>query len=197
MKSASYAVVALGAWDSSLVRNDSNMQQWYVMYTKPNKEPMVNEQLQAKGIETYFPFLQVDRGHRRGIRQEPLFPHYVFFRADLQTNEANGLRTLPGMRTIVQSEDEPLAVPEPVIDALRKRLQPDSEKVYNRAELFHAGQELLVQGGAFDGMEAIFCKGLSGRDRAHVFLKLVNAWTKAEIAYTQLRPRDGASMSQH
>ena len=166
------------------------MQQWYVMYTKPHKEPLLNRQLEAKGLQTYFPFFQVDRGHRRGIRVEPMFPNYLFFRADLQTNEGNGLRTLPGLRTIVQSENGPIAVQDAIIDALRTRLDPQTGKVLNRAHLFQPGKEVIVKGGPFDGVEAIFHKGLSGRDRAQVLLKLISTWTKAEIAYEHLESRN-------
>jgi transcriptional antiterminator RfaH len=168
------------------------MRQWHVLYVKPHKELLVYQQLEAKDIEAYFPYTQIERGYHRGIRVEPFFPHYLFFRADLHTNEANGLRWMPGVRSIVHSENGPSVVPDAIIEALRKRLDPFAEVVYERAHLFSPGQELTIEGGLFDGFEAIFQHGLTGRDRAQVLLKLLGGWTKAELSYKHLKPYNQA-----
>ena len=44
------------------------MQYWHVMYTKPNKETLVDSQLEDRGIETYFPYLRIERGYGSFVR---------------------------------------------------------------------------------------------------------------------------------
>ena len=171
------------------------MQEWHVIYTNPQKETLVNCQLEDRGLETYFPFLQYDRGYGRGIRLEPFFPHYLFFKADLQSKRAHNLQWLPGIRSIVQVDGRPAIVPDNVIDGLRQRLKPYAKAVLRKSEcLFKPGQKVLVSGGPFDGFEAIFQKGMSGEDRVQVLLKLLGAWTRTELSASQLRPLVGASV---
>jgi transcriptional antiterminator RfaH len=165
------------------------MQNWYVMYTKPNREPLVNRQLEDRGIPTYFPHLQVERGHGRGIRVEPFFPHYLFFQADLDSGEANGLQWLPGIRNIVAFNNRPAAIPESGIEVLRQHLKPFSGSVVRKKDLlFKPGQHVEITSGPFEGLEAIFQKGLSGQDRVQILLKMLHAWTRVEINVDQLKP---------
>lgn len=155
---------------------------WYVMYTKPQREALVNRQLEDRDVETYFPFLQFDRGYGRGIRLEPFFPHYLFFRADLASPEVTGLNWLPGVRSIVHVDNHPVEVPEPVIDQLRRRLQPLGKRVLHKSEwLFSPGQTVTITGGPFQGLEAVFQRGLSGQERAQVLIHLLGQWTRTEL----------------
>lgn len=166
-----------------------HMQQWHVMYTKPNKETLVDTQLEDRGIETYSPYLRIERGHGRGIRYEPFFPHYLFFFTDLSSPEANGIRWLPGVRTLVHVGGRPATVPQAIIDELHKRLDRYADKPMTKSEwLFKPGQKVLITGGPFDGFEAIFQKGLSGRDRVQVLLQLVGTWTRTELDPNDLKP---------
>lgn len=169
------------------------MQKWYVMYTKPQKETFVNRQLEDRGVETFFPYLQFDRGYGRGIRLEPFFPHYLFFCAELELPEISMLRWLPGVRALVHVDNQPAVVPDPVIEALRLRLQPLAQRVLHKSEwLFEPGQPVLITGGPFEGLEAIFQRGLSGQERAQVFLQMVGRWTRAEMDIRWLKPLEQA-----
>jgi transcription elongation factor/antiterminator RfaH len=163
--------------------------QWHVIHTKPQKEPLVNRQLEDRGLETYFPFLQYERGYNRGIRVEAFFPHYLFLYIDLQSNAATDLRWLPGVRTILYVDNQPATVPESIIESLRLRLNPLNKRVLRKNEgLFKPGQKVLVAGGPFEGFEAIFQKELNGHERVQVLLKLLGAWTRTEISSNQLKP---------
>ena len=150
---------------------------------------MVDCQLEDRGIETYFPYLKIDRGYGRGIRLEPFFPHYLFFKTDLTSAGAHGLQWLPGVRRIVHIGSRPATVPESIIEALRKRLRPYSDRALSKSEwLFKPGQMVVVTSGPFEGIEAVFQKSLNGRGRAQVLLQLVGTWTRAEIDTDHIKP---------
>lgn len=164
------------------------MEQWYVLYTKPHKEPLVNGQLEDRGLDVFFPTLQFNRGYNRGIRLEPFFPHYLFVKADLMAEEAKDLRYLPGVRTLVHFTGRPAVVPDVVIEQLRERLQPYEAKVLRRSEwLFQPGQAVVVKSGPFAGFEALFQKGLNGSERAQILLNLLGSWSRAEISVHDLK----------
>ncbi len=165
------------------------MQHWYVMYTKPHKETLVNRQLEDRGVDTFFPYLQFERGYGRGIRVEPFFPNYLFFRADLEAPAVHALRWLPGVRSIVYIDQMPAMVPDPVIEALQARLKPLTKRVLHKSEwLFEPGQPVQIVSGPFEGMEAIFQRGLSGQERAQVLIQCVGRWARAELDMRLLKP---------
>lgn len=165
------------------------MQHWHIIYTKPNQETLVNRQLQDRNVETYLPYLQFERGYRRGIRLEAFFPHYVFVNIDLDSNQANGVQWLAGMRAIVHFDNQPAIVPAQVIDVMRRRLNPYAEKVLRKTEwLFKSNEPVLVTDGPFQGMDAIFQQGLNGGQRAQILLKLLGTWVRADVDVNQLKP---------
>lgn len=164
------------------------MEQWYLIYTKPHKEPIVNRQLEDRGLEVFFPTLQFDRGYNRGIRLEPFFPHYLFAKLDRMAKANGNLQWLMGVRTIVHFDSRPAIVPDAIIEMLRERLQPYEEKVVRRSEwLFKPGQRVTITKGPFAGFEAVFQKGLNGADRVQILLNMLGTWTRAEISSQDLK----------
>ncbi|MEZ4867700.1 MAG: transcription termination/antitermination NusG family protein [Caldilineaceae bacterium] len=164
------------------------MEEWYLIYTKPHKEPIVNRQLEDRGVEVFFPTLQFDRGYNRGIRLEPFFPHYLFARLDLRSAGVGDLRWLMGVRTVVHFDARPAIVPDAVIEMLQERLQPYGAKVMRRSEwLFKPGQRVTIVNGPFAGFEALFQKGLNGTDRVQILLNMLGTWTRAEISSQDLK----------
>ena len=165
------------------------MAKWHVMYTKYGKELLVESQLEDRGIETYFPYIPIDRGFNRGVRYEPYFPNYLFFKVDLDSTEANGVRWLPGVRKLLRVGEQPAIVPESVVAAMKERLEPYTSKPLTRTEwLFKPGQKVIITDGPLEGFEAIFQKGLKGKDRVQVLLQMVGTWTRTEVNARIVKP---------
>ncbi len=165
------------------------MKDWYLLYTKPHKEPLVNGQLEDRGLTTFFPYLQIDRGYHRGVRLEAFFPSYLFVHVDLEDREANGLTWLAGVRSLVSFDGRPARVPTPVVEALQMRLSPYTDKVLDKIELlFHPGDAVTVTSGPFKGLEGIFQRGLNGPQRVQVLLNLMGSWTRVEMGAELLEP---------
>ncbi len=159
------------------------MKRWYLIYTKPHKESLVNRQLEDRGIDVFFPTLQFDRGYNRGIRMEPFFPHYLFAEVDMMAPWVNNLQWMVGVRTIVHFDGKQAIVPASIIDGLRQRLQPYEKKVLRRGEwLFKPGQRVKIINGPFTGLEAIFQQGLKGAERVQILLEILGSWTRTEIS---------------
>lgn len=175
-----------------------SMEQWYVMFTNPRKEAFVNGILQDRGLETFFPFLQFDRGYGRGIRMEPFFPNYLFFHGDLQSRQTYDLQYMPGVRGIVRFDKRPVVVPAELLETLRRRLQPYERRVLKKAEwLFEQGDKVLITDGPFEGFEAIFERGKSGQERAQIMIKALGTWTRTEIDVRQLKPLGSSARHVH
>lgn len=170
------------------------MQHWYTLYTKPHREPLVLRQLETRGLDAFFPCIRLERGHRRGVRMEPFFPHYLFVHTDLTAPEAAAIPWLIGMRNIVRVGEQPAIVPDQVIERLRAKLDPYQDKVLKRAEwIFKPGQQVEITSGPFAGFDAVFQQGLSGGRRVQILLNLMGAWTKTQLSADEVKPIVGHS----
>ncbi len=163
------------------------MQAWYALYTKPHKEPSVEQLLALKGLSTYLPMLPKVRGGRRLQTLEPLFPCYLFVRADLDVIGFSTIRWTPGLRNVVTGADGPAIVDEALIDHIQLRLA-QKEFVHSAAhDLFKQGERVRVKGFPFDQFDAVFEGYLPGAARARVLLYILGQQTPVEIAVERLQ----------
>jgi len=164
--------------------------QWYLVYTNPRQELLVNRQLEDRELETFLPLLQFNRGYGRGVRVQAFFPQYLFVRLDLSAIQASGLQSLMGVRAIVHFDSQAVIVPNAVIQMLRARLDPFQHKVLHKGDwLYQPGQELLIIDGPFHGLEAVFQKSLKGSDRVQVLLSILGTTVPTELSVTELAPK--------
>lgn len=143
---------------------------WFALYTQPHKENMVRDYLHAEGFEVYLPEVEnkVQRRDRRPRR--PFFPHYLFLQNPGLEKLAE-VRGTPGLRRIVMLGSRPALVSDEIIQHIRARLRT-FEQV--EEEPFQRGQRVPIVAGPFEGMDAIFDRRLSDKDRVRVFLEFVS-----------------------
>jgi transcriptional antiterminator RfaH len=165
------------------------MQHWHLIFTKPGKETLVSAQLGDRNVQAYLPTLQIERGHRRGIRVEPFFPNYVFVCIDLQAQAATDLRWMPGVSTFVHFGDDPVVVPDAVIETLQTQLRGYEDTVIEKPKVnFRPGQEVRIVKGALEGFHAIFQRNLSGSQRAEVLLDFLKRSNRTQVSLDALEP---------
>lgn len=98
-------------------------QQWYVVHTQPNGEARADLNLRRQGFATYLPRYARRRSHarRREVVKRPLFPRYLFVGLDLARDRWRAIHSTFGVNRLVLAGEEPLPVPEGVIDEIRAR----------------------------------------------------------------------------
>jgi transcription antitermination factor NusG len=93
--------------------------QWLALNVAPRHEKKVSCQLEHKGYETFLPLYR--RQHQYGRRtrefQLPLFPGYLFCRADL--NERLPVLTIPGVLQFLGAGKTPTPIADDEICALQ------------------------------------------------------------------------------
>lgn len=145
------------------------MPEWYLVYTKAGKEASVHSQLSEAVQEAFLPTLKV-QVHRWGklvTSVQPLFPCYVFARFVVQCDLRRVGYTY-GVRDVVRSGEEPLVVPNSVIDALKDRCARGPVELPVRP--LREGEPVAVTNGAFKGFDAVFVHYLSGLQRVAILL---------------------------
>jgi transcriptional antiterminator RfaH len=156
---------------------------WYVVQTKHHQEERViaHLSLRSQAIESFLPKIEIVRRHagRRVKHLEPLFPNYLFVWMPLTVVTWNAVRWTPGARRMLGDGAQPIAVPDSLVDAIRERVEPLG---FVRVGLnFAAGSRVRVKSGPFVGLEGIFERPTSRKDRVRVLLEMLGGLTVLEI----------------
>ena len=146
---------------------------WYAIRSKPNKEDFLAGQLEAHGIEVFYPRIFVKTVNPRARKVRPYFPSYLFVHVDLNKFSASTLRWMPGAVSLISFDGEPASVPDFLIAAIERQVEAINVSRRNVVDDLKRGDVVLVQNGPFAGYEAIFDGRISGRDRVRVLLNFL------------------------
>jgi transcription antitermination factor NusG len=129
---------------------------WYAAYTCANHEKRVREQLERRSVESFLPVYEtVRRWKDRRVQLEmPLFPGYVFVHLVLR-DRLSVLQT-PSVVRLVGFGDQPAALPDQEIEALKKGLSSGV-----RAEphpYLTKGRRVRLKSGPLAGMQGILLR---------------------------------------
>ena len=157
---------------------------WYVIYSKPHKEEQVQFHLGLKGLESFFPRLQLPR---RGVTKRaitPLFPNYLFVRLDL-SSEAHYVVWSPGVKRIVSCSDTPVPLADGIVEFLKERA--DGAGIIQAQSQLSAGQQVEITGGPFHGFVGIIENPPNAKGRVRVLLKLLSRQISVKLAVEFIR----------
>jgi transcription elongation factor/antiterminator RfaH len=161
---------------------------WYAMRSKPNKEEFLAGQLQAHGLEVFYPSLHVKPVNPRSRKIRPYFPNYLFVHVDLGEVNVSDLAWMPGASGLVSFGGEPAPVPDLLISTVKRQVDAHNESLRNQTTNFQQGDLVQIQEGPFSGYEAVFDTLLSGSDRVRVLLSLLQGrQMPIEITNRQIR----------
>jgi transcriptional antiterminator RfaH len=171
---------------------------WYVVYSKPHKEEQAQFHLRKKGLDVFFPRLDLARLVEKRKRIIPLFPNYLFVRVHLQT-ESHYVVWSPGVKRIVSFGERPVPIDERVVNFLQEQATDDG--VIRARSQLHPGQEVEIRGGPFDGLLGIIQDPPDERGRVKILLKLLSRQISVKLGvkfikgdWTALEPTPAASI---
>lgn len=158
------------------------------MQTKPRDESRVirHLDLRVSDVETFLPKIEVirRRARRRVVSLEPLFPSYVFARFQIAPQTWHVVRWTPGVRRILGEDGWPTEVPPELIAAIQDRVAPLG---FVRIGLqMSQGDRVRVKSGPFAGLEGIFERPTTRRDRVRVLLEILGRVTPLELEVFEL-----------
>jgi len=160
---------------------------WYVLQTKPRQESVAREHIDRQGFEVFLPWLEQSR-RRRGAWVdvvEPLFPRYLFVRADPERDNLALLRSTRGVTGLVRFGMELIAVPDDVMAALQAAGDENAKIQLTASTLFVQGEEVTILDGPFAGLKAIF-EAESGEQRAIILLDILGRPSRIKVPTNSL-----------
>lgn len=148
---------------------------WYALQSKPNKEDALFDQLLSQDFEVFYPCLRVHPVNPRSKKIKPYFPGYMFLHVDLSKVGISTIQWMPFTRGMVMFDQEPAIVPDPLITAIKARVERVNQAGGEVFDGLHKGDKVYIQEGPFAGYEAIFDLRLSGSERVRVLIKLLSS----------------------
>lgn len=149
------------------------MQRWYCVHTRPRAEAQALEHLQRQGFEVFLPRLArtVVRGGRRQAVREPLFPRYLFLRADADVTSLAPVRSTRGAVDLVRTAGVPACVPDEFMERLRA--EADADGVITLPEPgFQPGETVTITDGPLAGLQGLVARA-DGEHRVSVLIELL------------------------
>jgi transcriptional antiterminator RfaH len=158
------------------------MNAWYAIHTKPQAEATALANLVRQGYQVYLPRCRVRVSHarRRVIAMRPLFPRYLFAGFDRSLKPWRPIRSTHGVSDVVCVGDEPIAVPDAVIEVLREQERAGTFDRITARQSFRVGDLVRVAEGAFGEMIGRLVE-LRDRDQVVVLLELLGRSVRAQL----------------
>jgi len=148
-------------------------QTWYALHSKPNKEQFLYSQLIHRNIDVYYPRLSITPVNPRSRKVRPYFPGYLFVHVDLKKIPHSSLAYIPGANDLVSFDFEPASIPDEVIEGIKKNVNLINNQEQKFKQGLKHGDPVIIQGGPFDGYQAIFDTSLPGSERVRVLISLM------------------------
>ena len=130
---------------------------WFVVWTHARAEKRVERRLAGLGLGTWLPLLR--ERHRWSDRWRevecPLFPCYVFARAD--GRDYSGVLRTPGVLTVVKEGREPARLTDAFVASLQRAIGSDAVEKEAVVEpvAYLPGDEVIVQEGPLSGLRGV------------------------------------------
>ena len=162
---------------------------WYAVSTKPQQEKQAELHIKQRGIECFLPLLKKRKVIRRTRKtvSEPLFPGYLFARFD-PDKHCRSVSYARGVRKIVEFGSGPFELDATVIDAIKERLN-NGYVTLMPVHPVH-GQVVHINGGPLAGLEAVFVRAMTDRNRVLLLLNTLGLHAKLNMSI------DHVSLSQ-
>lgn len=156
---------------------------WFLLQCKPRQDGRALEHLERQGFECFAPSCSVQtiRTGKLRLREQPLFPGYVFIRMGMQDSWL-ALRSTRGVTRVVAFCGQPCQVQDAIVEHLQHRCAT--------AEMHRAlnpGDRVQIQVGDFADMEAIFLS-MDGDERVMLLLNLLNRQQRVQVLLAHVQP---------
>ena len=160
---------------------------WFVVHTKPRQEQLAEEHLARQGFECFLPRTLNPCRRLKRRRVEPMFPRYLFLRADTAVQNISSVGHTRGVSRLVKFGTRLAQAPEWVVERLKRATDQVSGLVRLAPLPFARGDRVDVFDGPFAGLRAIF-QTEDGDSRALLLVQLLGREITVAVNRANLRP---------
>ena len=138
---------------------------WFLAYTRPGQERLAQQNLAFQAYESYLPqFRRIKKTAADTIEVvEPMFPRYVFFRAERAGQSITPVGSTRGISHIVRFGQVPAMVQPDTLGIIRQLEQERNMVGEAPMESLQLGQKVRLLDPAFHGLEGLVKSASSRR----------------------------------
>ena len=164
------------------------MSAWHAVYCEARMETWARVNLWERGFEVYLPRYEKRRRHARrsDLVARPLFPGYLFVRADLGAGDRHHVDSAPGVRRMVSFGDSTPPIADHIIEEIRGREDEDGLIRLDKPASFRRGEALRIVEGAFANQIGLF-QELSDDQRVFLLLDLLGGKVRVRVPAERVR----------
>jgi len=161
---------------------------WYVIHTRSHCETIVEKALQRKNLEIFLPRLTVPsrRRDRKLMLDLPLFPGYLFVRADLQSEAYYEIIKQKKVVRILGRNGRFEPVPDEVVQSIMTTVA--SGRLYQPWRYLEAGRRVRIVEGPLAGVEGIVVTRNKKKKRLVVSVELFRRAVAVELENEAVEP---------
>jgi transcription antitermination factor NusG len=172
---------------------------WYVLQTHPQQERLAELSLKELGVATFLP-MATRRAYIRNLAVEqaqPLFGPYLFAGFDLELDNWRPVNRAKGVvRLLPRHREEPLALPDGVVERWRARMEGGEFRAQDVLGLM-VGDLVIVSGGIWRDKAGRF-DGISASGALRLIMELLGARSSRRCGPARSRcAAEAASPSGH
>lgn len=161
--------------------------EWYLLYCKGKEEFRALTNLKNQGIDSFYPTMKIGKivRNKKTCKDVAIFPNYLFVAIDKQTANFNSIRSTRGVIDFVKCGANYTKVPSALVAELKAK-QVCRDQSTNTLTVFSEGEKVVIQDGAFKGIEAIYqCD--DGLERSMLLIRLINKPTTMSVCNTEIK----------
>jgi transcription antitermination factor NusG len=159
---------------------------WYAIYTKPNRERKILENLKEQNLTCYLPLQKSLRiwSDRKKWIEAPLFKSYVFVKVSYK--EFFNVLSIPGVIRYVSFGGKAQAIPEKQIEDIKIFVEQDKTKIAITKENIAPGTKAEVLYGALKGVRGEIVK-FNGKFRILIRIPMMGYCLHANISKDEIK----------
>lgn len=156
--------------------------QWFVAQTHPHAEAKAADHLGRQAFSVYVPRYLKRRRHARRVDlvAAPLFPRYLFVGVSAEMQRWRAIQSTIGITHLICNGDAPALVHGGIIEALKRRENPDGFIVLDQRPHFRSGDKVRVLDGAFADALGLF-EGITDNERVTILLDLLGRKVRVSL----------------
>lgn len=161
---------------------EDKMNSWFLIYCKSKQEIRAEENLLRQGFDVFRPTINVARskiGCQSVIRNEPLFPGYLFIKVDPDVKSIGPVNSTLGVSNFVRFGDNYAVASDILIDDIKLNVNRQNAIASDEYTLKN-GDEIYVNGHGFDQAQAIYCNPC-GFERAVILMNILGRQSKLMV----------------
>lgn len=155
---------------------------WYVFYTAPRAEKVVQKELSNRGYEVFLPLTKTLRfwnNRQKKIVEQVLFPSYIF--VNTEESSLHKICQIPKVVMFINCGGKPSKINYKCIEGIKSMLNLDQEVFIEPG--FSEGENVRIISGPLAGHEGVLLKQHS-RTRFGIQLKEIKQMISIDVSWS-------------